>query len=230
MESTTGLRRTRRGTRKVDYRISSSSSDDPIQSLQPSHSRIVKRNSPPKNSLEQFGTESLQTQNSSDSDDTPLVPHHLRIALTQKEVVVTYITSRRESETSSCSFSSDTLLFPHLEVNKRKSREHSNSSSESPPSDVPVFPYVRKKLFNAGIFAAVKHSVRPPSVSPFPQRVHSYLRYSEADAFQEDQALEREISLPEDLAEPGEVQTQAPDFVSSNVSVDQELSSPVRIP
>jgi hypothetical protein len=107
MASAAGPRHTPRSARKVDYRISSSSSssssgDIPIQLLYPTPSQFVKLETPGKNRLAQLSPESFQNKDLSDSDDTPLVPHLLRASPTGKEERFTYTTFRRESVQSHC--------------------------------------------------------------------------------------------------------------------------------
>jgi hypothetical protein len=222
MDPTTGSRRKARETHKVYYRVSSSPSrDDPINSLQPSPSRILKRQSAGKKSLAQSSPEGFQAQDLSDSDDIPFIC--LPTASPWKAEAITYIISRRESETSVCSLPSDVPLFPHLEGKRPKSREHLNSSSWSLPSDIPIFPYVRKRAFNAGIFATPNPSL-PPSVPASPSLVRPYLRYSGTGAFHKEQ------DPGQDLAEPAQDKNQAPGPVSFSLEVqEQNLSDPIRI-
>lgn len=233
MEYAAGPRRTARNIQKVDYRISSSSSsDDPIQPSNTSPSQFVKRESSGENRLAQLSPEGFQKQDLSESDDTPLVPHHLRIAPTGKEETIIHITLRRESKVSSGSLRSDIPLFPHIERRKRKSRELSNGGSGSLLSDEPLFPYVRKILRSAG--TALDPSLPPPGVPWNPYLGRQYLKDSEVESHCEDQDLQQDTSLAPgltDLAESVKVEVRAPDGVSSNVPLvhDQNLPNPIKL-
>lgn len=143
MDSTIASGRKVRARRKVNYREpSSSSSDDPFQSLQHSPSRSAKRKR----------EASLQTQNSSNSGNPPLAPDRLYTGPHQGKG------PSRESETSDCSLGSDVPIFPYLEGKSYTTREHSDSSLSSLASDASLFQYLRQKRLHTG-----QHTAPQPS-------------------------------------------------------------------
>jgi len=205
MNSSRPSKRTLRTRLKVDYKESSSSSDDPIKSLQPSPSRIAKRKR--EDSLRRSTPESLQTQDSWKPDDPPLV----RAPSAQRG------DSRRESETSACSLPSDVPIFPHLE--RHKTRERSDSSSWSLPSDVPIFPYLREKGFNARESIAAQLSSPQPDAADVPRLDHSYLRYSETEPCHEKENSNLDIFLSKGkvFTDTVEVESTVPVCVTPSV-------------